>query len=251
MPVSSIQFGQVDWKYANGLKISNNVATPNTKLDIATGSILDSTGVYQLSVSSALTINAANSGLNGIDTGSFAASKIYYVYVIADPVAQQATGAMISLSATPLMPFGYSAYALIGYAVSDSAVHFLKGYWTAGNSCYRKFVYDAPQATAVTAGAQTSYTAVALTNLVPVVEDTPVSIAFAFTPGAASRVLNMTPGNGTGDAVTITGQVTSVVVSDNVMVMSKVTSAVPEIDYKVSNGGDAVNIKVAGYDFVL
>lgn len=252
MPVSSVQYGQTPWKYANGLKLSNNATTPNTKIDCATGSILDSTGVYQIVVDSALTLNAAVNGLNGLDTGSFAASKIYIVYVIADPVTLQAEGLLMSLSETaPLMPFGYSVFAKVGYAISDAAVHFLPGYWTAGNSATRKFVYDAPQATAVTAGAATSYTAVALTNLVPAIEGTPVSIAFAFTPGAASRTLKMTPGNGTGDAVTITGQVAAVVISDNVEVFSRVTSAVPEIDYKVSNGDSAVAINVAGYTFFI
>ena len=253
MPVSSVQFGQTPWQYANGLRISNNVATPNTKVDIATGSILDSTGVYQLSLSSAVTINAASVGLNGIDASALAASTLYAIYLVADPVTQQATGAVVSLASNsaPTLPFGYSAYALLGYIATDASSHFLLGYWTAGNSPRRTFVYDAPQATAITAGNATSYTAVALTAFAPAVQNTPVSIAFAFTPGAASRTFNMTPGNGTGNAVTITGQVTSVVVSDNVSVFARVTSAVPEVDYKVSNSGDAVAINVAGYDFFI
>lgn len=252
MPVSSVQFGQTPWKYANGLRITNDGTTPNTKLNIATGSILDSTGVFQLVSDDALTINAATNGLNGLDTGSLAASKVYAIHLVADPVTQQDVGAMISLSATaPLLPFGYSAFALVGYITTDASVHFLLGSWTAGNSSRRTFVYDAPIATAVTAGNATSYTAVALTTFVPTLENTPVSIAFAFTPGAASRTFNMTPGNGVGNAVTVTGQVTSVVVSGNVSVFAKVTASVPEIDYKVSNSGDAVAINVAGYDFFI
>lgn len=252
MPVSSIQYAQVPWHYANGLKISNDATTPNTKLDVAIGTIMDSTGVYQIELDTAVVINAATTGRNALDTGSLAASKVYTVFVIGDPVDANVTSCLLSLSATaPLMPFGYSVFAKIGYIVTDSSVHFLKGYWTAGNSTLRSFVYDAPQATAVTAGAATSYTAVALTALVPPIEDTPVSMAFAFTPGAASRTLKMTPGNGTGDAVTITGQVVSVIVSGNAEVFSKVTSAVPEIDYKVSNAGDAVALNVAGFDFFI
>ncbi len=251
MPVSSVQFGQVPWFYANGLKITNDATTPNTKLNIASGSIIDSTGVYQLISDSSITVNTGTTGLNGLDTGVLLASRIYHVYLVGDPVTQQDMGAIVSLSATPLLPFGYSAYARVGYISTDASVHFLKGYWTAGNSSRRTFMFDAPQATLVTAGAATSFTAVALTNWVPPVEDTPVNVNFAFTPGAASRTFSMTPGNGTGSAVTITGQVTSVVVSDNVTVFSKVTTAVPEIDYKVANAGDAVAINVAGYDFFI
>ena len=252
MPVSSVQYGQEPWYYANGLKITNDATTPNSVIDIATGSILDSTGVYQLSVDSVLSPSTASSGLNGLDTGTVAASKVYAVYVVADPVTQQATGAIYSLSLTgPLMPFGYSAYALIGFVVTDASANILVGSWTAGNNSRRSFFFDAPIATAVTAGNATTYTAVSLAAFVPALQDIPVSIAYSFTPGAASRTLNLTPGNGVGNAVTITGQVTSVVVSGNAQVLSKVTSAVPEIDYKVANSGDAVALRVAGFDFFI
>lgn len=249
MPVSSVQFAQVPWGYATGLKITNDATTPNTKLNIAAGSILDSTGVYQLTNSASVTIDTGTTGLNGLDTGVLLASRLYYLYIVADPVTQQTTGAIASLSATPLLPFGYSAYALVGYAFTDGSVHFLKGYWTAGKTNYRKFAYDAPIATAVTAGNSASFAAVALTNFVPPVEDLPVSIAYAYTPNAASDIFAMTPGNGTGNAVAIRGQVAAVVNSGNATVFSKVTSAVPEIDYKVSAGTVAIN--VAGFDFTI
>jgi hypothetical protein len=252
MPVSSVQYAQNVWKYANGLAISNNATTPNTKLDIATGSILDSTGVYQLNLTTAVTINAANTGLNGIDTGTFAASKVYAVHLVADPVTQQTAGAMISLSATaPTLPSGYGAFALIGYAITDASTHFLKGYWTAGNSNNRLFMYDAPQATSITAGAATTYTAIDLSALVPNVDNLPVWIASAFTPGAASRVLNLTPAGATGDAIAITGQVVSVPVTSNSLVLAKQSSSLPKISYKVSNAGDAAAINVAGFQFFI
>ena len=159
---------------------------------------------------------------------------------------------MLSLSYTaPVMPFGYSAFALIGYAVTDSSAHFLKGYWTAGNSTSRLFMYDAPQATAITAGAATTYTAIDLSALVPTADNLPVWVSSAFTPGAASRTLKLQPTGATGDAVTITGQVTSVVVSSNSLVLAKLSSAVPKVSYIVSNAGDAAAINVAGYQFFI
>ena len=235
-----------------GLGISNNATTPNTQLDIAAGSCLDSTGTFQMTLPASVTINAANTGLNGLDTGSLVLSTVYAVYLVSDPVTQQATGAMISTSLTgPLMPFGYSAYSLIGYIVTDASVHFLKGYWKAGDTAHRFFLYDAPQATAVTAGAATSYTGVALTKWVPALANGVVLINTAFTPGAASRVLDMQGGNSTGDQVIVTGQVTSVVVTTQSTMMSQLVSSVPTINYKVSNAGDAVAINVAGFYFNL
>ena len=52
--------------YFNGLGLSNDATTPNTKLDVAPGSCLDSTGTFQLTLSSAVVINAAANGLNGL-----------------------------------------------------------------------------------------------------------------------------------------------------------------------------------------
>lgn len=253
MPVTSVQYAQSPWKYANGLTISNNATTPNTQLDIEAGNILDSTGVYQLELPTSVTINAASNGLNGLDTGSFAASSVYAVYLVCDPVTQQASGAMISLSLTgPLMPFGYSAYALIGYAVSDASVHFLKGYWKGVNSSARLFMFDAPQATAVTAGAATTATAVSLAALVPAQDNLPVWLAIDATPAAASRILSLTGGNQTGITAKITSQVTSVHVTANVMVMSQLVAGVPKINYLWSaGGGDAVAINVAGFEYFI
>ena len=237
--------------YINDLQITNDATTPNTKLNIGTGQCRDSTDTYQMTNSASITINAATNGLNGLDTGTLAASKVYAVHLVSDPVTQQTTGAMISLSQTaPLMPFGYSAFRLIGYITTDSSVHFLPGFWSGTNSS-RLFFYDAPQATAITAGADTSYTLITLTTLVPTVNKTPVWIASALTPGAASRTLKMQPAGAVGDAITITGQVTSVVVSSNSLLLANLSSAVPKIAYKVSNSGDAAAINVAGYQFYV
>lgn len=222
--------------------------TSNTTITIQAGQVRDSTNIFDIVLSAPVIVNAAITGLNGIDTGTFAASKLYKLYAISDPVSGLPTGCMISLSNTPAMPLGYGVYKLIGYWCTDASTHFLLGY-NSGSGARRKFMFDAPQATAVTAGNATSYTAVALTNLVPHVENTPVFLGYAFTPGAASRTFNVTPGNATGNAVTVTGQVTSVVVSGVAQVLSKVTTDVPEVDYKVSNSGDAVAINVAGYEY--
>lgn len=251
MPVSSVQYGQVPWKYANGLQISNDSINPDEIIDISVGSILDSTGVYQIISDSVLSPNIQNDGLNGLDTGTVAASTVYAVHLIADPVTQQPEGAMFSLSATaPLMPFGYSAFALIGYVVTDATSDILLGYWTAGNSSKRTFMYDAPIATAVTAGAATSDTAVSLAAFVPAVNLGPVYIKFAMTPAAASRTLTLKTFGAVGDMYQATSQVTGVVLRDTAYLLSALNSGAPSIEYYWSaGGGDAVALDVAGYDF--
>ena len=253
MSVQNIPVENQPFLYINGLIPSNNATTPNTQVDVSAGQCRDSNDVMDIELTSSVTINTAVVGdINGLDQGVLEASKVYAVYAIGDSSNKNQPAALLSLASNsvPLMPFGYDSYRIVGYVVTDASVHFLKMY-VAGNNNYRQLYFDAPQATSVTAGNVTSYTAVALTALVPPIDNLPVSIAFAFTPGAASRVFNLTPGNATGNAVTITGQVTSVVVSGNAKVLSKVTSGVPEVDYKVSNSGDAVAINVAGFDFFI
>lgn len=236
--------------YFNGLGISNNATTPNTLLNVAAGSCLDSTGTFQLTLAAGVVINAAANGLNGLDTGTFAVSTVYKVFVVFDPVTLQAAGAMISVSATPLLPFGYSAYALIGYATTDASAHFLAGYWSDNDSARRTFTYDAP-IIALNAGTQTSYTGVALTTFVPPVANTPVVIYSNFTANAAADIENLQGYNSTGDAVTIVAPVagaTAHTTQQNV-VLAQLNSAAPSIKYKVSAG--SLSLYVCGYTFDL
>lgn len=236
--------------YFNGLGISNNGTTPNTKLNVAAGSCLDSTGTFQLTLSSAATIDATTNGLNGLDTGSLAASTVYKVFLIADPVTQQASGAMISTSSTPLMPFGYSAYALIGYITTDSSSHFLLGYWSDNDSARRVFTYDAP-IIALNAGSQTSYTGVALTSFVPPVANTPVYMYMLFAANAAGNTANLQGYNSTGDQISLIAPVATGVANttENVTVLAQLNSAAPSIKYKVAAG--ALSLYVCGYTFDL
>lgn len=244
-------YNQALFPYAYGLGLSNNATTPNTKLDVAAGSILDSSKTFQLNLDASITINAANVGANGIDTGALAASKVYKVFLIQGTASGYGSAGLISLLDAPYLPYGYDAYALIGYVVTGAGSTFLKGYWTDDKSSWRTFMYDAPQATAVTAGNATSYTAIDLSALVPAVANTPVFIDSALTPSAAGQTLKMQPAAGTGDAVTVTGQVNAVVVSSQNLVISTLASSLPKVNYKVSNAGAAAAINVGGYQFAI
>ncbi len=252
----SVQYGQYLDYYINGLGIFNDATTPNTLLDIAPGSCMDSTGTYQLTSNATLVINGAINGLNGLDTGTLAASKVYAVYVVWDPVHNKPTGAMISLSTTqPLMPFDYNAFLLIGYVVTDASIHFLKGYWSAGNTSARTFTYDAFQATAITAGHATTYTNVNLITLVPNVANTPVQVYTSYVGATAGNALSLQAGNATGAQAIVTCQVAAVAVTTIDTILAQpvsITSVIsPVINYKESNASDAVAIDVAGYQWFV
>lgn len=255
-PANYIPIVNDPFLYLVGGGISNDATTPNTLLDVAALQCRDSTDAFDIILGSPVVINAGVNGLNGLDTGSLAASKMYAVLAIFDPVSGNPAGAMISLSpSAPLMPFGYSAFRVIGYVATDSSSHFLKGQWTAGGTGQRRFVYDVPQATAVTSGNATALTAVDLSALVPsLIPELPVSINYSYVPNAAGDTLIMQGVNRTsgGIGAKITGQVTTVPVTGNVDIIAELNASSspankPEINYKVSSGSDAVAINVAGY----
>ncbi len=252
--------------YINEMKISNNAVAPNTKLDVSAGICRDSTNTFDINLgnyngqnnsgtaNSVTVMNAAVNGLNGLDTGSFAASKLYRVYVVGDAVSGNATGVMLSLALPtvgPLMPFGYNVYRLIGYAVSDGSVHFYLAY-NSGNNNARRFTFDSPVATSVTAGTSATYAAIDLSTLVPLVDQLPVTFRANWTANAAADTFNMQGGNSVGDQWTLIAPVaggTAHTVGFGV-VLSQLVTAVPTVNYKVSAvGGVAIN--VAAFDYYI
>ena len=244
-------YAQAPTPYVYGLGLANNATTPTTALDVAVGSILDSTKTFQMNLDDALVVNAANVGVNGLDTGALAASTVYYVYLIGGTSSGNVPAGLISALDTPYLPFGYDIYAKIGYVVTGAGSTFLLGYWTDDLSSWRTFMFDAPQATAVVAGAAVAYTAIDLSNFVPAIENTPVFVSSELTPSAASQTLKLQPEAGTGDMVTITGQVAATIVSSQDLCIATLAVGVPTINYKVSNAAAAAAISVGGYQFAV
>lgn len=245
---------QLPFLYVNGLIVSNDATTPNTKVDLSAGRCRDSNDVMDIVLSAAVVIDTAVIGdVNGLDQGVLEASKVYAVYAIADSSNKKQPAGLISLASNsaPLMPFGYDSYRIVGYAVTDGSVHFLKAY-ISGNNNARRLVFDAPQATSVTAGTSATYAAIVLTALVAPVDNLNVLFKADWTANAAADTFNMQPYGATGDAWTliapVAGGTAHTVGFGNVL--AKLNSAAPTVNYKVSAvGGVAIN--VAAFDFFI
>lgn len=252
--------------YINGLLVSNDATTPNTVLDIAAGQCRDSNNIIDMvlgdylnegytsgSANYSTSLNAAVNGLNGLDTGSLGASKVYAIYVIGDSSNKNPVGVIASLSVTtPLLPFGYDSYRKIAYWTTDSSSHFLAGYYSASIIGVRTFYYDAPISVGTTS-TSASYAAIDLTKFVPLVNNIPVWLNVSMS-GTANDTMKLQPGNATGDAIVITAQVTSQALTSQVRVLAQNTAIStvlsPTINYK-NSGTDTIAITVAGYDIAL
>lgn len=259
MSIQSLPAYDLPFLYKFGMVASNDATTPNTKLDISLGQVRDSTNSIDIVFAATLApfiLNGALNGVNGLDTGTLGANKVYGIGAIGDSTNNNQPAFILSLAtnAVPTMPFGYDSYRLVGYSVTDSMSHFLPFYASGlGQGGSRIFTYDAPQATAVTSGNATSYTAVDLSTLVPVpynnVLVVPVIIKSVFTPNAANDTLSMQPSIGTGDAIVVNGQVASVPIITYSTVMASISSSVMSIKYKLSTSSAHVALSVAGFIF--
>ncbi len=255
-PIYSLPF-----TYVSGLLISK---ASDTTLSVASGQCRDSNDIIDMPIGSAplngatttapVTLNFGVIGYNGIDTGAIAASTMYAVYVIGDSSYHNPVGVIATLASnsTPLMPFGYDSRRLIGYWATDGSSHLILGYMS-GTGNTRMFTYDAPIATAVTAGNATSYTGVVLTTLVSPQDSVPVVIQSDFTANAAADTLKLQGYDSTGDAITIIAPVAGATAHtfSYSTVLSQLNTAAPSIKYKVSAGAAAVALNVASFTFSI
>lgn len=202
--------------WISGLLVSNDATTPNTKLNISAGICRDSNNIVDLTVgvnnpnfesqyvAAPLVLNAAVTGANGIDQGTFAANAFYAVYVIGDSTYQRTTASLLSLSSnsTPLMPAGYDSYRLVGYALTDGSIHFVAMNQT-GVSNDRMLTYATPQS--IGANTATSYSFDSLSNaalFAPITANQIVTMYVDYTASVAGNTFNAS-NTGTTDQVTM------------------------------------------------
>lgn len=248
--------------YVNGLLLSNNATTPNTKIDIAAGICRDSNNQIDMNLgnylslsgvgtaNAATTVNFSVSGANGLDTGSIAASTWYYVFVIADSSNKNPTAGMVSLSATaPTLPFGYDSIRLIGAVKTDGSSHVLLFYMT-GSGSTRFVEWDAPIAVTVTdSGTSATYSAMTVSTGVPVSNYGTATLYYIWDPNAAGDILNFTPSTATGDYIVNTA-ITTAIQDGNFVIKPITVSSVPKVSYKIS-AGTLTAVKVMGFNFNL
>lgn len=201
----------------------------------------------------ATTINAANNGLNGLDTGSLQASKVYAVYAIADQAGYNVSGFILSLNASlPLMPDGtfpsnYSSYRRIGWAVTDGSSHFLT-LKQSGVGSVVEYTYDAP-AKVLNAGTSGTQAAVDLSAVVPAIEGIPVVLGCDFVSDTAGKKATLCYSGGTiaSSRNILNAQVATVHVIQDYVIPAALISSVPKVDYIISAATSTLDLYVNGF----
>jgi hypothetical protein len=258
--------------YITGMKV---YYISTTTLGVEAGQCRDSTNGIDMNLGNYLgynpnatantttTINGAVNGVNGLDTGTLAASTWYYIYAIADQSGYNQPATVISKSSTgPLLPSittnpgisatGYSSWRMIGATLTDGSSHFLK-FFQVGHLNQRNFQWDA-SISVLSAGHSTTGAAVDLSVAAPVLLDTTagtgpiVYLGATYTPNTAGNTFALQPTGGTALPITGSGVVTTAAqVFPSFSMISGIGSSKPEITYTVTNASDSLSLSVTGY----
>lgn len=224
----------------------------NTTATIGTGQVRDSTNAFDILVSSTLTVNFAANGANGLDTGTFAASTGYYLFVLYDATQTNGVASLASLSATaPTMPsvngVTYSHFRCVGWVLADGSVHLL-AFTVTGTANVRRYEWNTPIAV-LTAGTSATAADVSLATAVPATNYGSVNLQTAFTPNAAADTFSLRAKVASAYSYVGAGAVAAVVARNAVDLIPSTSSSAPTITYILSTASAALTLSVRGFQF--
>ena len=233
--------------YINSLQVSFSSVTT---LSVTSGQCSDDNDIIDMKLSSAVILNAAINGANGLDTGSLANNLWYYVYVIADSSGKQSTAVILSLSATaPTLPSGYDSKRQIDYWRSNGSAQFILAY-NSGIGSYRKKYWDST-ILVLTGGAATVLTTIDLDLAVPPVDLLPVRLEVEFEANVAGDSVSFAVEGSTSTSLpSLNGLVVLLRQKGQLEVLSKLATTA-KIQYINSAASGDVNVWVSGFDYYI
>lgn len=229
----------------NGLKL---VRTSQSIVSIQAGECRDGTDIINIVNSGTIAIDLSTSGAGGLDTGSEASSTLYTVYVIYDSTGTNPVDGVLSLSQTsPTLPSGYDYFRRLG-AVRNNSSNDVIDFEQDGDSSDRRMVYNTNTSNVqvLSSGSATTYTAVALSSLMPVTSIKPI-LAYNFQAEDKDEFVTLRP---TGSTITDSGfkmHMQGDKNRDGFGVIEPITDSAQSIDYVVSSANDDLDLSVIGY----
>jgi hypothetical protein len=235
--------------YANGCAPSYTSANTVT---IGTGQVRDSTNSFDIAVTTPLVINFAANGANGLDTGTFAASTPYYLFVLYDETQTNAPVALASLSATaPIMPslngITFSYFRMVGFVLSDASTNILKFYVSGGGKS-NHYQWDAP-IRVLNGGVSTTPANISLGAAIPISNFGRVQLESIFIPNAGSDTANIKPNLATAYTFSFGGPAAG----NNTSIFEIIptlNAGIPTLTYQVTAGTDSFTLYVTGFELL-
>lgn len=234
--------------YVSGLELARASATT---LTLSAGAARDSSLSNDIELSAAVTINAANNGANGLDSGSLDNNLWYDVFVIDDSTKYNAAAGLLSLSSnsSPTLPAGYDMYRRVGHVETDGSAEIL-AFSQYGSGNIRQYLWEASQAivTVTTSNMPTTLTAQSLAAGVPPIKCEAI-LDVTFTAASATNVLTLAPHETSATAAGIIrfGYGVAAAQVGMARVIATLNSGAPSIKYESSNANDAMTLAASGW----
>jgi hypothetical protein len=201
-----------------------------------------------------LFVSSAVNGVNGLDSGTIAASTQYAIYLIGDSRGNNNVAGLLSLTsnAFPLIPYGYDSYRLLGFIETDSSNHFVYATHEVQSMSGALAYYVSPPSSVLSGGNATTFTGVDCNTPVPAgtLPNVILELLVTFIPAAANDVVQFRPtgSSATTGVPTIVGAVAGVAQTQYFQIIAGVNgSSHTSFDYLVTSSSDAVSVSVVGW----
>jgi hypothetical protein len=201
-----------------------------------------------------LFINSAVNGVNGLDTGTIAASTQYAIYLIGDSRGYNPVAGLLTLSsnAGPLIPFGYDSFRLLGFIETDGSSHFVYATHEVQTMSGALSYYLSPATSVLSGGTSTTFAGVDCNTPVPAgtLPNVILQLLVTFIPAAVGDIAQFRPtgSSATTNLVTITGLVAGIAQSQYIQIIAGVNgSSHTSFDYLVTSSSDSLSVSVAGW----
>jgi len=245
------EFGQIPFKYINGLVPRLSVDLPLTRIRVSSGSMIDESLSFQMMAEEDMSCDIDKNGAGGLDVGTIQSSTVYGLYFITDSRKIYAPSLILSLNYgaainPPWMPYGYDCYGFIGCVTINTLGQIEKGFWLGDDAYNRGFIYYTP-IKVLNSGADTIYTRVDCSSAIPFFGQPKVNLNIDFNANAPGDIVNLKyPRSSSAQAVItacVDGTIAHTTCSQSILARGV------EIDYQVTGG--SVDLYVTGYDLFL
>lgn len=231
-----------------------NYNVSSTQYGISSGSCVDDTNTYFISLTSNTVQNLSTTGVNALDTGTVG-NNLYYTFVIGDSTGSNPPAGLTSLSNTiPTLPSGYNIKRLTGVLYVESGS--ILAMQVRGDGILKSYLFDnASGFHLLTSGNSTSQ--VIIPGFAGVVPSNVVDLKLqaVYVANSTSDVANLSPYGfnsfSNGGSIELRSPSFSVPTTSGTLItpFSIEPGIADQLTYSVSSSSDSLDIYMSGFTF--